>query len=435
VRIQRRLTTPQWLTVAVPAASLVAALAASAVVLLAAGKDPIASYARLFDRGFIAPGALTGTLVTATPLLLTGLAAATAFRMKLWNIGAEGQLYLGAVGATGVVLALHSHPGVIIIAGMILGGLLSGAIWAIVPGLLRAYFNTNEIITTLMLNYVAGLLLSYLIFDSQSYWRDLSTFSARAFPQGKVLPDAAAWPSFNVGFDPGVVVLGIVLVAGGFWIWRQRRHVLTDWNQRGFGIALAVALAAALLLLAVGSTVAVTVPFGFVIGVITATLLWIFYGSTSSGFEARVLGDSPSAARYSGIKTRRVVVGIMSLSGALAGLGGASEVGDFRHVLDPRGLQQAGLGYAGIVVAALARYNPFAVALVALLLGGLANAGYSLQGPDFPAGLVGVLQGMILFFALGGELLLRYRISFGTRRIWPPRAVAVAAGEVGVTRS
>jgi simple sugar transport system permease protein len=113
---------------------------------------------------------------------------------------------------------------------------------------------------------------------------------------------------------------------------------------------------------------------------------------------------------------------MMGLSGALAGLGGASEIGDFRHVLDPRGLQQAGFGYAGIVVAALARYNPFAVCLVAFLLGGLANAGYSLQGPDFPAGLVGVMQGMILFFALGGELLLRYRITWSR-----PRTAAATA--------
>jgi simple sugar transport system permease protein len=139
------------------------------------------------------------------------------------------------------------------------------------------------------------------------------------------------------------------------------------------------------------------------------------YRSTIFGFQARVLGDSPPAARYAGIKTRRLVVSMMALSGALAGLGGASEIGDFRHVLDPRGLQQAGFGYSGIVVAALARYNPFAVVVVAFLLGGLANAGYSLQGPEFPAGLVGVLQGMILFFALGGELLVRYRVSFRTR--------------------
>jgi ABC-type uncharacterized transport system permease subunit len=377
VRIERRLTTPRWLALAVPVASLVAAFAASSVVLLAAGKDPIAIYLRLFDRAFFASGALTSTFVTATPLLLTGLAAAAAFRMRLWNIGGEGQLYLGAVGASGVGLVLRDQSGIVIIAGMILGGFFSGAAWAVIPGLLRAYFNTNEIITTLMLNYVASLLLSYLIFDSQSFWRELSTFSARAFPQGKVLPDAAMWPSFNIG------------------------------------IAI--------------------VPFGLVVGIAVAALWWLFYGSTSFGFKARVLGDSPSAARYAGIQTRRVVVAMMALSGALAGLGGASEIGDFRHVLDPRGLQQAGLGYAGIVVAALARYNPYAVVVVAVLLGGLANAGYSLQGPDFPAGLVGVLQGMILFFALGGELLLRYRVTFGARRAAPPRALSIAAGPAGVS--
>ncbi|TAN31666.1 ABC transporter permease [bacterium] len=375
MRIERRLTAPRWLVVAVPVASLVAAFAAAAVVLLVAGKDPVATYARLFDRGFIAPGALTNTLVTATPLLLTGLAAAAAFRMKLWNIGAEGQLYLGAVGASGAGLALHGRPGLVIIAGMIAGGLVAGAAWAVVPGLLRAYFNTNEIITTLMLNYVAGLLLTYLIFDSRSYWRDLTTFSARAFPQGKMLPDAAMWPNFN---------------------------------------------------LVLGPIVTLNVPFGFLLGILAATVLWLLYRSTSFGFDARVQGDSPPAARYAGVRTRRVVVAMMGLSGALAGLGGASEIGDFRHVLDPRGLQQAGFGYAGIVVAALARYNPFAVGVVAFLLGGLANAGYSLQGPDFPAGLVGVLQGMILFFALGGELLLRYRVSFSARRAEPPRAVAAA---------
>ena len=102
----------------------------------------------------------------------------------------------------------------------------------------------------------------------------------------------------------------------------------------------------------------------------------------------------------------------MALSGAVAGIGGASQDGDFRHTLDPRGLTAAGYGYAGIVIAALARYNPFAVCVVAFLLGGLQNAGYALQGADFPSGLVGVMQGLILFCALGSELLIRYRIRF-----------------------
>ena len=126
-----------------------------------------------------------------------------------------------------------------------------------------------------------------------------------------------------------------------------------------------------------------------------------------------MIGDSPRAARYAGMRTRRKILARDGLSGALAGVGGASQDGDFRHLLDPRGLQQADYGYTGIVVAALARYNPFAVVLVAFLIGGLENAGYALQGADFPSGLVGVMQGMILFCALGGELLVRYRVRVG----------------------
>jgi simple sugar transport system permease protein len=357
VRIERRLTESRWLLVAVPVASLCAALLAAGVVLLVTGHDPLAAYGRLFERGFFAEGALTSTLITATPLLMTGLAAAAAFRMQVWNIGAEGQLYLGAIAAAGAGLALRELPGVLIIPAMVLAGLAGGALWGVVPGLLRAYFRTNEIITSLMLNYVAGLLLTYLIFDSHSYWRELATFTARQFPQGKTLPAAAAWPALFSGSG-------------------------------------------------------ITLPFGFLLGAAAAALLWVLYRSTRFGFEVRVIGDSPAAAHYAGISIRRKIVAVMALSGALAGLGGASEIGDFQHVLDPRGLQQAAFGYTGIVIAALARFNPLAVVLVAVLLGGLTNAGFSLQGRDFPAGLVGVLQGMILFFALGGELLVHHRVRF-----------------------
>ena len=129
-----------------------------------------------------------------------------------------------------------------------------------------------------------------------------------------------------------------------------------------------------------------------------------------------MIGDSPRAASYAGMRTRRKILAVMALSGAIAGIGGASQDGDFRHTLDPRGLTAAGYGYAGIVIAALARYNPFAVCLIAFLLGGLQNAGYALQGADFPSGLVGVMQGLILFCVLGGELLVRYRFAFDRHR-------------------
>ena len=354
IRIERRLTEARWLLVAVPIGSLIGAVILSSIILLATGHDPLATWQRLLDRGFFSEGALSATLVQATPLLLTGLAAAAAFRMQTWNIGAEGQLYLGAVGASGIGIALQGQPAPLVIPAMVLAGLVTGAAWAAIPGALRAFFRTNEIITSLMLNYVAGLLITYLIFDSHSFWRDLSTFTARLFPQGKYLSPAAAWPHVQIA-----------------------------------GIA---------------------IPFGFLLGIVAAASLWFLYRSTRFGFEARVIGDSRAAAHYAGIRTRQKIVAVMALSGAFAGLGGATEIGDFRHVLDPRGLQQAGFGYAGIVVAALARLNPFAVIVVALLLGGLSNGGFSLQGADFPAGLVGTLQGLILFCALAGELLVHYRI-------------------------
>src|SRR5207237_3220668 len=143
---------------------------------------------------------------------------------------------------------------------------------------------------------------------------------------------------------------------------------------------------------------------GRLVGVGGALGAWGLYRRTRFGFEVTVSGDSGAAGGYAGMRTRRKILAVMCLSGAIAGLGGASQDGDFRHQLDPRGLTQANYGYAGIVVAALARYNPFAVVLIAFLLGGLQNAGYTLQGADFPSGLVGVLQGLILFCVLGGEL-------------------------------
>jgi general nucleoside transport system permease protein len=358
IRLERRLEQPRWLTVAVPVGSILVALLFAGIVLAATGHNPLHAYRRLFDSAFLAKGALSETLVSATPLAFTGLAAAVAFRMQLFNIGAEGQLYFGAIAAAAAGLRLHALPKPLVIASMIVAGCAGGAAWGLIPAILRAFFRTNEIITSLMLNYVAALFLNYLIFDSHSYWRDTSTPEAQVFPQGKLLPDSATWPATTITHaGPGLVV-----------------------------------------------------PLGFLLAVVAAVLLWALYSRTRFGFEVQVLGDSQRAARYAGMRTRRKIIAVMCLSGAVAGLGGASQDGDFRHLLDPRGLSQSGYGYAGIVVAALARYNPFGVVLIAFLLGGLQNAGYTLQGADFPSGLVGVIQGLILFCALGGELLRRYRI-------------------------
>jgi simple sugar transport system permease protein len=360
IRIERRLKQPRWLIAAVPIGSLLVAVGVMTLVLLATGHPPVHTFSRLVNTGFGSRTAFNDTFVAATPLLFTGLCAAVAFRMQLFNIGGEGQLYAGAVVGAAAGIVLGTHSGWLSVPSMIAAGAAGGAALALVPAMLRAFFSTNEIITSLMLNYVGALVVNYLIFDSQSYWRDTSSPSAKVFPQGKNLPDTAAWPATHLG--------------GLF------------------------------------------VPFGLLLGIALAASIWLLYTRTRFGFEVQVIGDSPRAATYAGMRTRRKILAVMALSGAIAGIGGASQDGDFRHTLDPRGLTAAGYGYAGIVIAALARYNPFAVCLFALLLGGLQNAGYALQGPDFPSGLVGVMQGLILFCALGGELLVRYRVRFSFRR-------------------
>jgi ABC-type uncharacterized transport system permease subunit len=373
VRLERRLDQPRWLSLVVPLGSLVVAFGLMAIVLLVTGHNPITTYRRLFDAAFFANGALTSTLAFCTPIVFTGLAAAAAFRMQLYNIGGEGQFYWGAIAGVGVALylgdqGLTSTP--VYVLAMVLAGMLAGAAWAAIPGILRAFFKTNEIITSLMLNYVAGLVLTYLIIDSKSYWRDLESFEGQTVPLGKRIPEESTWPSWDVG--------------------------------------------------------SLAVPLGFGIAILAALGLWALYGRTRFGFELQVIGDSQRTARFAGMRLRRKILAVMCISGALAGLGGASYEGDFAYQIDPTGLQSSLFGYTGIVVAALARYNPLAVVPVGLLLGGLLNAGFTLQGADFPSGLVGVMQGLILFCTLGGEVLIRYRLRLG-RRSSPLQGTSVEA--------
>ncbi len=391
IAFERRTNTPKWLRIAVPMFGIAIALVLGAMLLAWTGHATTGTYRQILHRGFTDPGTFATTLVAATPLLFTGLTAAIAYRMGVFNIGGEGQLFIGAMFASFVGLGLGSAPTVVVVASMILAGAVGGSLWASIAAVLRDRFRCNEIITTLMLNYLAGILIQYLIFSSHSYWREL-TGTGALFPQGRMLSERAQWPNPHIGGTP--------------------------------------------------------VPFGFIVGISFAVLIFVLLRSTRFGYRVRVIADAPAAAKYAGINARRTTFAVLALSGAMAGIGGASDVGDFRHTLDPKGLQQAGYGYTGIVVAALGRLNPIAVVFVAILMGGLNTAGLALQGPDFPAGLVGTLQGLLLFCTLGGEGLARYRIVIRRRagsasrsaapRSSSPRSAAspteapgLATGEVG----
>lgn len=370
VQLQRRLAPSLRNDILVPVLSVLAALAVGAVFLALEGYRPLEVYRELVEASFTTWFGITDSVAAASPLILTGLAAAVTFRMKLFNIGAEGQLYLGAIGASWAGLALASElPRPLAALVMLVAGAVAGALWILPAALFRAWFGTSEIITTLMLTFVALFLMRYLIFGASSFWRDPL---ATNFPQG--------------------------------------RRILTEIRFDTFGTT--------------------RVHWGLVVGLLAVVAVWVLIRFTRVGFDMDVVGSSPAAARYAGIPLRRTIVTSLLLSGVLAGLAGAAEVGGRAFALDPNGLQ-LGLGFTGIVVAALGRYNPWGVLIVALMLGGLRNAGTALQsvsGDRVPEEVSQMLEGAILLFATGGEVFLRQKLVRRRRDLARGTApVAVAA--------
>ncbi len=363
ISLERRESPSPWAPLVIPACSIAMALIAGAVVLWLAGVNPLAAYAEVLREPFGSGFGMAETAVKAIPLILTGLAVLLPARMKLWNIGAEGQLQLGAIGAAWVALWTPLGDSPVGIPAVLLGGMAAGAAWGLIPGALRAWLNVNETITTLLMNYVALLFVDLLIYGP---WRDPAS---RGFPLSATFPPSAHLP---------------ILIPG------TRVHL---------GLALA--------LLAV-----IAVAIGL------ARTRW--------GFEIRVIGDNPEAARYAGISLARRTLLVMGIAGALAGLAGVGEASAIAGRLQ-RGLSP-GYGYTAILVAWLAKLNPLSVVVVAFLLGGLFLGGDALQiSFGLPIAMVNMLQGLIFFFVLAGEVLAAYRVVPGRRRarVGAPRGSGV----------
>jgi general nucleoside transport system permease protein len=369
LRLEKRTEPGTGVLLLVPVVSVVAALLFGALFLSLIGLAPLAVYREMLRVSYTTGYGVADTLVSATPLILTGLAAAIAFRFKLYNIGGEGQLYVGAIAASGIALAVGENiPSSVAVLLVVVAGALGGAVWIAVPALAKAWLGTSEIITSLLLNYVALFLMQYLIFGARTFWRDPGSAT---FPQGTPIPVGARLPQFG----------------------------------------------------------ATRVNLGLAIAVVAAVVLYLLLTRTRIGYRWRVFGDAPAAARYAGIPSRQVIVVVLLLSGALAGIAGATEVAGRAGRLDPTGLA-LNIGYNGIIVAALARYNPLAVIPVGLLLGGVLNAGPALQtlpGARVPVAISTMLTGAILLFALAGELFVRYRI-----RVRDPGDVAELADQAVV---
>lgn len=359
INVERRMSSSRAIAFLVPLTSVGLALGFGGVLMALVGADPIATYAAMLEGAFgnaeqWSVGqfySVTETLVKAIPLMLTGLAVGVAFRMLFWNIGAEGQLVLGGVAASGIALWLGDFvPGSIqspwiYLPLMAVAGVLAGGIWAVIPAILKAYLKVNEIITTLMLNYVAILWYKYLV---NVAWKD---------PDGYGFPGSAKFGE----------CCRIARISG-------RLH------------------------------------WGVMVALVCGIVMWVILDKTKWGYQIRLIGENISAAKYAGVNIGRNIVGVMLLSGGLAGLAGMVEVAGISHSLQ-EGLN-VGYGFTAIIVAWLARLNPWGIILVANVFAAILVGGDQIQMTmGLPGSVAHVLQGAMLFFVLGGDFFQRYRLT------------------------
>jgi len=316
------------------------------VLFAALGQDPLAAFHAFFIAPVSSVNGVAELLLKASPLVLIAIGLAVGFRGNVWNIGAEGQLTIGAIVGGGIALLPFAASGPWVLPAMIVAGAVGGMAWAAIPAWLRTRFNTNEILVSLMLTYVAQLLLSYLVYGP---WRDPQGFNS---PQSKLLPDAALLP------------------------------ILIDGTRLNASVLLSLA--------AVG-------------------IAWLFLNKSFIGYQMRVTGLSDAAARFAGFSAGRTVWIGMLAGGATAGLAGVGEVAGPLGQLLPT--VSPGYGFAAIIVAFVGRLDPVGIVLAGLLMSLLYLGGDAAQiTMGLPAATTSLFQGALLFFLLGADVFIGYRV-------------------------
>ncbi|WP_034657879.1 ABC transporter permease [Chelativorans sp. J32] len=330
-----------------PFIALALTLVAGAIVFMFLGKNPVEALYYFFIDPLRETWSLHELAVKAAPLILIGVGLSICYLSNNWNIGAEGQFIIGAIVGAILPVMYPDLQSWIVLPLMLLMGILGGAAYAAIPAFLKVRFNTNEILTSLMLVYVAQLFLDWIV---RGPWRNPAGFN---FPETRTFHDYAILPEI--------------------WPASGRAH------------------------------------WGFVFALLAALALWFLLSRTLKGFEVKVIGQSPRAGRFAGFSRNRMVIFAFLVSGGLAGLAGISEVsgaiGQLRPSISP------GYGFTAIIVAFLGRLNPLGIIAAGLILaltylGGEA-AQISLGVTDKVARS---FQGMLLFFVLACDMLIHYRI-------------------------
>jgi len=336
-------------TMLVPILAVLTALVVGGIVIATVGGNPFYAYLGLFQGAFGSAKAWSETAVWASPYIFAGLAVALAFKGGLFNIGAEGQLALGAVVAAWIGYALPdmlgiSLPVIIHLPLAILLGVLAGALWGAIPGALKAYTGGHEVINTIMMNYIALNMVSYLL-NGPMKDKSPGNVVARTPP----IAESARFTPIFEGF---------------------RIH------------------------------------WGFVLALAVAVFIWWLLWKTTLGYEIRTVGLNPDAAQYAGINVKRTIVLTMALSGALAGLAGVIEVTglNYRHELG----FSVGYGFDAIAIALLGKTHPAGVVLGAIIFAGMRNGATRMQFlTQIPVDVISVIQALILLF-VAADAIIRY---------------------------
>ena len=332
----------------VPVIAVLLTLFTGSIIFSLMGFNPLFALHTFFISPISNAYGISELLVKATPLALIAIGLAFCFKNNLYNIGAEGQLTMGAIFGGGIGIYFHDTNGIWLLPLMIIGGAVGGALWGLIPAILKTRFNTNEILTSLMLVYIALLILDYLVVGP---WKDPQGYS---FPKTKAFSDSGRMPLLFSGLR---------------------------------------------------------VHFGLIITLILIFISWFVFSKTIFGFQLKVSGFSPTAARYAGFNQNILIYLAFAICGDFAGIAGLSEVSG------PIGLLYRDIspnyGFTAIIVAFLGRLHPigiiFASLIIALTYLGAEDAQLFMQ---IPAAVGFVFQGLILFYLLGAELLVNFKLEF-----------------------
>ncbi len=336
---------PYWLRILLPFIAILATFLITSIILLISKVDPLQAFYYILIDPLSSRTSLIEILVKTTPLFLTGIAVTVAFASGFFNIGAEGQMMAGAAAGAGLGMIIHNVSPALGIPAMILGGFIAGAAWVLIPALLKVKLSVDEVVTTLLMNSVVGYLISYLL---NGPWKS----------------PLSGWPQ-SPEIDASTVFFKLIP--------RTRLH------------------------------------FGFIIALVVIGLIWFLLKKTRLGFNMRASGMAKDAAYFSGIDVNKTMLISALISGGIAGIAGAVEVGGIHyHLIEAL---SGGLGYSGIIVATLSSLNPLGVVPSALFIGLIDTGSQTLsRAMGVPVHLGDIVQALLLLVILGTFLFQNYRI-------------------------